>query len=475
MTRIPSPRFVSPLSRVLLAFAFLLLLAAVNLAQVPAEPTKSPTDATSLTKTSTAPVEATKSPTNSATAPAEATKSPTDAGKDSSGTAKPSEEAAKNPAQPAGESSKTPADPAKSPEALRTRIERARALIAAHRLDTAASELESVRATARDNALRNITSVMLMNVYLEEGNYGRAEAILEENFQTRSTQKDESLGTYFALAGQAVNGARTHLARYRGFGISTNDASLPAEAVSDLNRLRSLLERMIVQAKEISNGRRAYDSLSLLEDVLGLRLSLAKDGEDQIKWQSEYAGAREALASSQTQIASLGGIQPLRPGKSPVKNPSSPSPYSTKRISETPLEVIAPDKDHASAPGTNETVGSAQSNGPAPNVDSPTTQEPTVNAGEPQVTDAGSLTSRATKKVLPGYPALAKQNGTGGLVRVHVIIDETGRVIAVSRSEGPRLLIPAAEDAARQWIFEVVSSDGRPLRQSGYIDFNFSL
>jgi cell division protein ZapA (FtsZ GTPase activity inhibitor) len=339
-----------------------------------------------------------------------------------------------------------------SAAALQTRIERARALIAAHRLDTAASELESVRATAQDNALRNITSIMLMNVYLEEGNYARAEALLEENFQARATQKDESLGTYFALAGQAVNGARTHLARYRSFGVSTSDASLPAEAVSDLNRLRALLERMIAQAKEISNGRMAYDSLSLLEDVLGLRLSLAKDSEDQIKWQSEYAGAREALASSQTQIASLGGIPPLRPGKTPANNPSSPSPYSTKRTTETPLGVKAPDKDHASAE-------------PQPSVAKP---------DEPDVNEAGSLNAFATRRVVPRYPPMAKQNGTEGMVRVYVIV-EGGKVITVSRSEGPILLRQAAEDAARQWSFQVVSIEGRPTRLIGYIDFNFSL
>ena len=334
-------------------------------------------------------------------------------------------------------------DPAKSAEGLQSRIERARALIAAHRLDTAASELESVRAAAtQDAAVRNITSIMLMSVYLEEGNYGRAEALLEENFQGRSAQQGESLGTYFALAGQAVNGARTHLARYRSFAVNTSDANLPAEAVSDLNRLRSLLERMIAQAKEISNGRR-YDSLSLLEDVLGIRLSLAKDSEDQAKWEAEYANAREVLASSQTQIASLGGVPPLRPGQSPANKISSPSPYSTKRISETPLEIKAPDKTGA-------------------------------QSGEPAVNDAGSLNAFATRKVLPRYPTIAKQNGTAGLVRVHVIV-ESGKVIAVSRSEGPMLLRPAAEEAARQWSFQVVSIEGRPTRLSGYIDFTFTL
>jgi TonB family protein len=364
---------------------------------------------------------------------------------------------------------KSPAAPAKAAEALQTRIGRARALIAAHRLDTAASELESVRAATQDYTVRNITSIMLMSVYLEEGNYGRAEALLEENYQdhhpsaygtpaemlgrgprsvapgtpARSAQKDESLGTYFALAGQAVNGARTHLARYRSFGINTSDASLPAEAVSDLNRLRSLLERMIAQAKEISNGRRAYDSLSLLEDVLGIRLSLSKDSEDQAKWEAEYTSAREALASSQTQVASLGGIPPLRPGQSPVNKVTSPSPYSKKKSSETPLEIRVPEKNDGAA--------------------------------EPPISDAGSLNAKATKRVLPRYPPIARQSGAAGLVRVHVIVDETGKVIAVSHSEGPLLLRSAAEEAARQWSFEGISSEDRPARLRGYIDFTFML
>lgn len=356
---------------------------------------------------------------------------------------------AQSPPDPA----KSPADPARSAEVLQTRIERARALIAAHRLDTAASELESVRAATQDYAVRNITSIMLVSVYLEEGNYGRAEALLEENYQARFSQKDESLGTYFALAGQAVNGARTHLARYRSFGINTADASLPAEAVSDLNRLRSLLERMIAQAKEISNGRRAYDSLSLLEDVLGIRLSLAKDSEDQAKWEAEYASAREVLASSKTQIASLGGIPP-RTAQSPVNKVTSPSPYSTKKSSETPLEIKAPEKND----------GAAEQQPPGD-----------TKADEPPISDAGSLNAKATKKVLPRYPPIARQSGAAGLVRVHVIVDETGKVIAVSHSEGPLLLRSAAEEAARQWSFEGISSEGRPARLSGYIDFNFTL
>lgn len=420
MNRSLSPRDLRSFSRLLLVFASFVLFSVIAQAQAPVEPAK---------------------PADAATSPTAIEKNPADA-----------TVTAAAPEQSQPPAATAPADPAKSPEALRLRIERARALIAAHRLDTAASELESVRATAQDNAFRNISSIMLMHVYLEEGNYGRAEALLEENFKARSAQKDESLGSYFALAGQAVNGARTHLARYRTFGISTTDANLPAEAATDLNRLRSLLERMIAQAKEISSTRGAYDSLSLLEDVLGLRLSLSRDAEDQTKWRSEYASAREALASSQTQIASLGGIPPLRPGKTTGNTSAAPSPYSTKRPSDPALEVNAADKDHVSA----------------------ATPQSAEKPGEPDNSDAGSLNAFATKKVVPKYPQMAKQMGTIGLVRVHVIV-EGGKVIAVSRSEGPTLLRQAAEDAARQWSFQSVSIEGRPTRLNGYIDFNFSL
>jgi TonB family protein len=437
VSRSRSPQSFCLHYRVFLTFAFLIASSVVAFPQAPDGPAPTP------------PAEPAKSSDTEKRAAAAAVPSV--------GAATNSMEVAKPATQPAQPVAEAPA-PDKTAEALQLRIERARALIAAHRLDIAASELESVRAAARDNALRNITSIMLMNVYLEEGNYGRSEALLEESFKARSAQNDDSLGIFFALAGQAVNGARAHLTRYRTFGVNINGSSLPPEAVSDLDRLRSLLERMVAQAKEISAARRAYDSLSLLEDVLGLRLSLAKDSEDQSKWAAEYASARESLASSQTQIASLGGIPPLRPGKTTGKNTAAPSPYSTKKVSE-PSGVKAPDKDHASAEG--------------PSVASSTSS--TEAGEEAQVTEAGSLNARATKKVVPRYPTFAKQSGAAGLVRVHVIVDEAGRVIAVLRSEGPMLLRAAAEEAAMQWAFEAGSNGGQPTRLSGYIDFTFTL
>lgn len=343
----------------------------------------------------------------------------------------------------------TPAEePRRDPiVAVEARIERARALAAAHHLRAAAEELESVRATAKDDVMRTVSSVMLMSIHLEEGNYARAESLLEETFSARSGANDGSIRTYFALAGQAVNGARAHLARYRSFGINVTDARLPPEAASDLDRLRSLLERMVAQAREITkDASRAYYSLALLEDVLGIRLSLARDGEDRAKWEGEYLIARQSLAASQTQIASLGRIPSL---SSTIRGSSS----SSRREASTDQSTESKNSDAAT------TGVPAQA----------------AETSEPKTVTVGLLNPRANKKVLPSYPQLARNSSIQGSVRVFVTIDESGKVIKVLRSEGHALLKRAAEEAAYQWVFPPTLVDDKPVRVTGYIDFEFIL
>mgnify|MGYP003288823576 CR=1 FL=1 len=264
-----------------------------------------------------------------------------------------------------------------------TRIERARALAAVHQLQAAATELENIRASASDVALRNVTTLMLLGIYLEEGNYGRSQSLLEEAFKTRAAQKDESIRTYFATAGQTVNGIRSHLSRYRSYGINPSDSNLPAEANVDLDRVRALLERLIAQAKEISTERgRSYDALALQEDVLGIRLSLARNENDRSKWQTEYLTAREKMASSQIQVASLG----RSPALDAVTN-RIPNPFST-------------------APKATESAGPAQTPVPATPTSGP----------EPQLVSTGSLSGRETKRVTPVYPSQARTHQVTGTV-----------------------------------------------------------
>ncbi|HEX5886690.1 MAG TPA: energy transducer TonB [Pyrinomonadaceae bacterium] len=324
------------------------------------------------------------------------------------------------------------------------RIQRARALAAVHQLQAAAAELENIRASANDVTLRNVATLMLLGIYLEEGNYGRSQSLLEETFQKRAAQKDESLRTYFAAAGQTIIGIRSHLARYRSYGINPTDTDLPVEANTDLERVRGLLERVIAQATEISKeAGRTYDALALQEDVLGIRLSLARNADDRAKWQTEYLMAREKMAASQKQVASLG----RSPALDAVTN-RIPNPFATK-------PSVTPNNSDAA---------------PAP------TPLPTANtsAPEPQLITTGSLNGRETKRVTPVYPAQAKTHNVTGTVRVFAIVDENGK-IWITNSEGPMLLRKAAEEAARAWAFPPSTFGGKPVRFAGYIDFDFKL
>lgn len=349
-----------------------------------------------------------------------------------------------------------PGDDQQVNPALR-RIERARALAAAHQLQQAAADLENVRVTVNDTTLRNVTSLMLIGIYLEEGNYGRAQALLEESFQARAIQKSESLRTYFAMAGQTINGLRSHLARYRAFGINVTDSGLPVEANTDLERVRTLLERIVAQAKEISGeAGRSYDAVALQEDVVGIRLSLARDTTDRDKWQAEYVSVREKLALSQAQASSIGRSQLLDAVTAKIPNPFATKPTSSTNSSTSPTDAAKPVENQP----VTQTSGlvSATSN----------------DGSEPKLISTGSLSGRELKRVTPVYPPMAKTNGVAGTVRVFAIVDENGKVW-VTNSEGPTLLRKAAEDAARNWSFPPTLVSGRPVRVAGYLDFDFKL
>jgi len=305
--------------------------------------------------------------------------------------------------------------------------------------------LENVRITVNDLALRNVTTLMLIGIYLEEGNYVRAQALLEESFQARAAQKDESLRTYFAMAGQTINGIRSHLARYRSFGINPSETGLPVEANTDLERLRGLLERVTAQAKEIGNeAGRSYDSVALLEDVIGVRLSIARDNDDRVKWQAEYVAVREKLASSRT--TSIGRSALLNAVTARI-----PNPFVTKPDPST-------DSSSPNPGAQNQPTGSASSG----------------QTSEPQLISTGALVGRESKRVMPVYPTAARSAQVSGTVRVYAIVDENGKVW-VTNSEGPTLLRQAAEDAARNWSFPPTLVSGRPVRLAGYLDFEFKL
>jgi TonB family protein len=78
-------------------------------------------------------------------------------------------------------------------------------------------------------------------------------------------------------------------------------------------------------------------------------------------------------------------------------------------------------------------------------------------------------------KVPPLYPALAKVAGVQGVVRLAVIIAKDGTVQAIHVLDGPPLLVQAAMDAVKQWVYKPTFLNGDPVAVETTIDVNFTL
>ena len=77
--------------------------------------------------------------------------------------------------------------------------------------------------------------------------------------------------------------------------------------------------------------------------------------------------------------------------------------------------------------------------------------------GEATLSFARELTVVAA--VSPVYGAIARTAHVGGEVSVEVIIDSNGKVKSSKGSGGHPLLLAAAKDASKQWLFEPAGSD----------------
>jgi TonB family protein len=351
---------------------------------------------------------------------------------------------------------------------VQRQIARARALAAAHNLTAAAFELDAILKSANDDAARDVARVMLMSIYLEQADYGRAQSLLEETFKARGAQNEATVRSYFALAGQSVNGARAHLERYRAFGIDITDKDLPPEAVNDLDHIRALLEHIADQAKEMSDDGKNTDAVALLEDVANIRSTVARDKKERKHWQHESAEAREKLAASDIRIASAHGTPNGLAGRtvSPASSVSAPAPSQSP--SPTATDTSATD-DSPPSPTASDTAAAQ----PGQAVASDGNKAAAEPNGKP--VDVGSLFEKATQKISPTYPTIAKTQRITGIVRVYLLIDEKGAVASIERASGPAMLQQAAVDAARRWKFRPTVVEGQPVRVVGFINFNFTL
>jgi TonB family protein len=382
---------------------------------------------------------------------------------------------------------------AAEPATIQSRIERARSLAAIGSFTAAASELETILAGTNDDAVRDVARILLMGVYLKQSNYPRADNLLDESFKARTRGNENTTRVYFALAGSLVNGVRSRLDRYREFGLNAASLELPAEARSDIDQLRVLLERVVEQARQIndeensdsrSNARtRNTDTVALLEDAASVRLTLARTNGERTRWQREVAEARQRLISTDPRSAMLAQAS-VRRSTPPANAPANTNPNGAAATSQSAGEQ-PPSAAEASARdiSSRSTTTPSNTSDSAPEASAPASppQGGASGGGDGAATRSGapvavgSLLERATQKVQPAYPQMARNMGLSGVVVVYLLVNERGEVEAVERASGPQLLQRPATDAARRWKFRPTIVEGQPVRVSGYISFNFAL
>jgi protein TonB len=78
-------------------------------------------------------------------------------------------------------------------------------------------------------------------------------------------------------------------------------------------------------------------------------------------------------------------------------------------------------------------------------------------------------------QVPPVYPPEAKKAGIQGVVSFSAVIDKVGRVSNLTLLSGHPLLVPAALDAVKQWVYQPTLLNGEPVELRTQISVNFTL
>lgn len=84
--------------------------------------------------------------------------------------------------------------------------------------------------------------------------------------------------------------------------------------------------------------------------------------------------------------------------------------------------------------------------------------------------------ARLVHSVLPGYPPLARLARVQGVVKLDAIIDKNGTIKSLQAVSGSPMLIPAALEAVKQWVYKPTLLNGDPVEVATqiYVRFNLS-
>ena len=108
---------------------------------------------------------------------------------------------------------------------------------------------------------------------------------------------------------------------------------------------------------------------------------------------------------------------------------------------------------------------------PPPKVDPPKPKPPLV----PIRVGGNVQSAKLIRQPKPSYPPLARQARISGVVKFNAVIAKDGSIQNLTMISGHPLLVQAATEAVRQWVYQPTLLNGEPVEVITTIDVNFTL
>ncbi len=188
-------------------------------------------------------------------------------------------------------------------------------------------------------------------------------------------------------------------------------------------------------------------------------------------------------ATVQQPVAIAANI-PARQASKPWSGPSRPFiPPDVKRVPDPDPNTAMPTPPESVALTISQTpalpsdlVSGVNPPAPPPRPAQPPPPTPAASPiAKPLLPGGGKVEeAQLIQRVMPKYPALARERQLPGVVRVEAFIDEHGAVSNVKIVSGDPILAAAAQAAVRQWKYKPAILNGRPVASSAQISLVFS-
>jgi protein TonB len=103
-------------------------------------------------------------------------------------------------------------------------------------------------------------------------------------------------------------------------------------------------------------------------------------------------------------------------------------------------------------------------------------KEEPKNTAPKRITIGGNVQqAKLIRQPKPVYPPLAKQARISGVVHLAAVISANGTIQDLKLISGHPLLVPAAMEAVKQWVYQPTLLNGEPVEVQTQIDVNFTL